>query len=89
MIYKRFKKSEKAAEGQAIYWQSKVVEDQSDIKFKLLNVYIDGDTVVAEWDASFYSNRENGRIHTIEVAILEFEGEKIKSLREYWHSERV
>ena len=71
------------------YWQSKVVEEQSDIKFKLLHVYIDGDTVLAEWDASFYSNKENARIHIIEVAILEFEGNKIKSLREYWHSERV
>jgi len=27
------------------YWQSKVVEEQSDIKFKLLNIYIDGDTL--------------------------------------------
>src|SRR3989344_61776 len=43
------------------YWQTKVVEEQSDIKFKLLNFYIDGDTVIAEWDASFYSNVKNGR----------------------------
>lgn len=68
------------------YWQSKVVEEQSDIKFKLLHVYIDGNTVVAEWDASFYSNKENARICIIEVAILKFVGDKIKSIREYWHS---
>jgi len=70
------------------YWQSKVVEEQSDIKFKLLHFWIDGNTVLAEWDASFYSNIEKARIHIIEVAILKFEGEKIKSLREYWHSEK-
>ena len=71
------------------YWQSKVVEEQSDIRFKLLHVYIDGNTVLAEWEASFYSNIENARINIIEVAILEFEGDKIKSLREYWHSKKV
>lgn len=52
------------------YWQNKVVKEQSDIKFKLLNIYIDGDTVIAEWDASFYSNIEKARIHIREVAIL-------------------
>ena len=71
------------------YWQSKVVEEQSDIKFKLLHLWIDGNTVLAEWEASFYSNIEKARIHIIEVAILEFEGDKIKSLREYWHSKRL
>lgn len=70
------------------YWQKKVVEEQSEIKFKVLNVYIDGNTVIAEWDAVFYSRLEKKTIHLVEVAILEFEGEKIKSLREYWHSER-
>lgn len=71
------------------YWQSKVVKEQSDIKFKLLHIWIDGDTVLAEWDASFYSNIEKARIRIIEVAILEFKGDKIKSLREYWHSKRL
>lgn len=71
------------------YWQSKVVEEQSDIRFKLLHFWIDGDTVLAEWDASFYSNIENARIHIIEVAVLEFKGDKIKFLREYWHSRKL
>lgn len=71
------------------YWQSKVVEEQSDIKFKLLNIYIDGDTAIAEWDASFFNKNENKRIHIQEVAIIEFSGDRIRSLREYWHSERV
>jgi nuclear transport factor 2 (NTF2) superfamily protein len=69
------------------YWQSKVVEEQSDINFKLLNYYIDGDTIIAEWDASFYSNEKKARIHIIEVAIMEISENKIRSLREYWQSE--
>ena len=71
------------------YWKRKVIVEQSNIKFKLLNLYLDGDTAVAEWDATFYSNVEQKRIHIVEVAILEIEGEKIKRLREYWHSERL
>lgn len=71
------------------YWQSKVVEEQSDIKFKLLKYYICDNTIIAEWDASFNSNIEKKRIHIQEVAIFEIEKDKIKSLREYWHSERV
>ncbi len=71
------------------YWQKKVVEEQSDIEFNLLNLYVDGDTVIAEWDASFYSDVERKRIHIVEVAILEIVEGKIKRLREYWHSERV
>ena len=69
------------------YWQSKVVEEQSDIKFKLLNYYIDGDTLIAEWDASFFSAEKNNRIHIKEIAIMEISENKIKSLREYWQSE--
>lgn len=71
------------------YWQSKVIEEQSNIKFKLLDYYICGDTVIAEWDASFNSNIEDARIHIREVAIFEVEGDKIKSLREYWQSEKT
>ncbi len=70
------------------YWKRKVVEEQSNIKFKLLNYYICGNTVIAEWDASFYSNIQNARIHIKEVGIFEIENGKIKSLREYWQSEK-
>ena len=68
------------------YWNKKVVQEQSDIKFRLLNIYIQKDIVVAEWEASFFNNAENQRTQIREVAILEFESNKIKSLREYWHS---
>ena len=70
------------------YWQSKVVKEQSNIKFKLLDLFIDGNIAIAEWDASFNSNIEKARIHIREVAIIEFHNNKVSSLREYWHSER-
>lgn len=70
------------------YWQTKVVEEQSKIKFKLLDFWIDGNTVIAEWDASFNSSIEKSRIHIREVAIMEIKEGKIQSLREYWHSEK-
>ncbi|MDO8512634.1 MAG: nuclear transport factor 2 family protein [bacterium] len=73
----------------AQYWQTKVVAEQSDIKFQLLNYYLSENTVIAEWEAFFNSNIENCRVHIKEVAILEIEGDKIKSLREYWQSEKL
>lgn len=30
------------------YWKSKVIGEQKDIQFKLLNVWVDGETVIAE-----------------------------------------
>jgi hypothetical protein len=73
----------------AKYWKEKVVEEQSKIKFKLLNYYICENTVIAEWEATFNSNIENAQIHMKEVAILEIKGNKIQSLREYWQSEKL
>ncbi|RMF94788.1 MAG: nuclear transport factor 2 family protein [Candidatus Schekmanbacteria bacterium] len=73
----------------ADYWKTKVCDEQSKIKFKLLNMYICGDTIIAEWDASFNSNIKNARVHLKEVAIIEIEDDLIKSLREYWQSEKL
>ena len=72
----------------ARYWKEKVCQEQSNIKFKLLNYYISGNTLIAEWDASFNSSKEKARIHIREVAIMEIKSEKIKSLREYWQEEK-
>ena len=73
----------------ADYWTTKVCKEQSNIQFKILAYYVSVDTIIAEWDASFDSNVENSRIHIKEVAILETENGKIKSLREYWQSEKT
>lgn len=73
------------------YWQSKVVEGQANIDARLLNLYTatDGTTVIAEWEATFDDRVQNVRKRMREVAILEFTGERIASLREYWASEVV
>jgi len=63
------------------YWQKKVVEEQSDIRFTLLNIFIDGDIAIAEWEARFYSNIKKRESHIREVAIFEIENDKVKSLR--------
>lgn len=69
------------------YWEDKVVKNQLDIHFKLLNIYIDSNIAIAEWDADFLDKTRHQRIHIREVAILEIIGKRIQSLREYWHSE--
>jgi len=71
------------------YWQTKVVESQRNIKCELLNLYLDGDTAIAEWEAEFDDLVHRARKRMREVAILVFEGQLIASLREYWSSERI
>lgn len=73
----------------AEYWKTKVCEEQFKIEFKLLNLYVCDETIVAEWEASFNSNIENCQIHLKEVAILEIKDNLIQSLREYWQSEKL
>ncbi|MGH3532031.1 MAG: nuclear transport factor 2 family protein [Mycobacterium sp.] len=71
------------------YWQTKVVEDQANIQTELLNLYLDGTTAIAEWEARFDDVPDGHRKRMREVAILELDGDRIASLREYWTSERV
>lgn len=71
------------------YWQSKVVEAQANITCRLLNLYLDGDTAIAEWEAEFDDMAQGIRKRMREIAVLTFEGGLISSLREYWASETV
>jgi ketosteroid isomerase-like protein len=71
------------------YWIKKVVGEESNIKFRLLNLYEEGNTAIAEWDASFKLVGEMKRIHIREVAILKLRGGRIAELREYWDSEKL
>jgi ketosteroid isomerase-like protein len=71
------------------YWESKVVRSQANIDARLLTFYLDGNTVIAEWQAEFDDVPQGVRKRMREVAILEFDGDRITSLREYWASERV
>ena len=66
------------------YWKEKIVKKEKNIDFKLLNIYIDGYVAIVEWEANFLYKGK--KILMREVVILEIEGNKIKSLREYWHS---
>ncbi|HZE17939.1 MAG TPA: nuclear transport factor 2 family protein [Mycobacterium sp.] len=71
------------------YWQTKVVNEQANIEAELLNLYLDGTTAIAEWEARFDDVVQGYRKRMREVAILEFNGDRIASLREYWASERL
>jgi ketosteroid isomerase-like protein len=71
------------------YWQSKVAESQANIKVQLLSVYLDGETVIAEWEAEFDDLVQAVRKRMREIAVLVFDGGLISSLREYWASEQI
>jgi ketosteroid isomerase-like protein len=71
------------------YWRSKVVEAQSGISCRLLTLYLDGDTAIAEWLAEFDDLAQGVRKRMREIAVLEFDGGLISSLREYWASETI
>jgi ketosteroid isomerase-like protein len=71
------------------YWQTKVVMGQANITCELLNLYLDGSTAIAEWEATFDDTVQGARKRMREVALLTFEGPLIGSLREYWASEVV
>ena len=73
------------------YWQSKVVAAQANIRCRLLDYYLDAEraTVTAEWLAEFDDVAQGVRKRMREVAILEFDGPLIASLREYWASEQI
>jgi uncharacterized protein (TIGR02246 family) len=71
------------------YWQSKVVGSQANITCRLLNLYLDGYTAVAEWLAEFDDVAQGVRKRMQEIAVLTFEDGLISSLREYWASETV
>lgn len=77
------------SEGIRRYWQEKVVASQANIECTLLNLYLDGDTAIAEWETEFDDVIHNLRKQMREVAILVFEGHLIASLREYWASKPI
>jgi uncharacterized protein (TIGR02246 family) len=71
------------------YWQSKVVEEQANITCKLLHLYLDDGTAIAEWEAEFDDRSQQVRKRMREVALLTFDGPLIASLREYWASKAL
>jgi uncharacterized protein (TIGR02246 family) len=71
------------------YWVGKVVKAQANVTCRVLNVYVDGDTAIAEWLAEFDDLAQGVRKRMKEIAVLEFSGQLITSLREYWASEQI
>jgi uncharacterized protein (TIGR02246 family) len=74
------------------YWETKVAGSQANITCRLLSLYVDGSTAIAEWAAEFDDLAQGVRKRMKEIAVLEFEwtmerGYLISSLREYWASE--
>jgi uncharacterized protein (TIGR02246 family) len=66
------------------YWISKVIGQQTDIKFNVKNIWVDGDVVIAEWHATFKDTVRNLLIEMDEVAIFGTKDGKFSSLREYY-----
>ncbi|MDD5165308.1 MAG: nuclear transport factor 2 family protein [Candidatus Pacebacteria bacterium] len=66
------------------YWMSKVVGEQKDISFKLLNYWVTDNEVIAEWYAEFIDTKRNLKIQMTEVAIFTVKGDKFGGLREYY-----
>ncbi len=71
------------------YWVTKVIGEQRDIHFKLLNTWIDGDDVIAEWRADFVDTKRNFKIEMTEVAIFGTRDGKFSSLREYYKNTKT
>ncbi len=71
------------------YWISKVIGEQDKIKFTLKNCWIDGNTVIAEWNAVFIDTKRNLHIDMTEVAIFGVRDEKFSSLREYYKTKKT
>lgn len=71
------------------YWVSKVIGEQDDIHFKLRNVWLDGENVIAEWDAKFIDTKRSLRINMSEVAIFGTRDGKFSSLREYYKTQKT
>ena len=71
------------------YWRTKVLGSQRNITCELLNLYLEGNTAIAEWQAEFDDLDQQVRKHMREIAVLVFEGNRISSLREYWVSKAI
>lgn len=71
------------------YWETKVIGAQDRITCKMLSLYLDGNTAIVEWEAEFDDLAMGVRKHMQEIAVLEFDGPLIASLREYWSSKAL
>ena len=71
------------------YWITKVIGEHDDIKFTLKHVWVDEDSVIAEWHATFKDIKRNLSIEMDEVAIFSVKGDKFSALREYYKTTKT
>ena len=71
------------------YWERVVVAGQTDISFNLKHLWIDGDTVIANWEASFTDVARSLRITLDQVAICTISGDQFSAVREYYKSTKT
>ena len=71
------------------YWETKVIGEQEDINFTLLNLWVDEGVVIAEWNAVFKDIKRNLLINMDEVAVFTTRDGKFSSLREYYKSTKT
>lgn len=72
------------------FWKD-MVHKQRDIRFRLLNLYIEKNTAVAECEVSFYTRRRGieVKIHMNLLMLLRVRNGKISAIREYWSTEHI
>lgn len=71
------------------YWERVVVGNQTDVTFTVVGVWIDGDTVVANWIAEFTDTKRSLRIRLDQVAICTVRDDKFSAVREYYKSTKT
>lgn len=71
------------------YWITKVIGEQDDIKFSLKHVWVDEDSVIAEWHVTFKDTKRNLFIEMDEIAIFSTKGDKFSSVREYYKTTKI
>lgn len=74
-------------DGVARYW-SAVPEGQADVSFEFLVLAVQGNTVIARWNATFTRRTSGSAVALDGVFVLEFDATGLcRTLREWWHRE--
>jgi hypothetical protein len=77
-------------EGIKDYWDEKVGKGQDCISVSIVQMFVDGNVGIVEWEVYFNDLVQRNRKFIKEIAVLEFHTSgKIQSLREYWSSRIV
>lgn len=70
------------------YWIKYPQKDQKNIKFKLGRCAIYNGSGYAEWTSKFYQISSSKSVELKGIIIITLKNNKIKNLREYWHSQK-